>query len=139
MRRSLGLHECLPQANPKSSRLESGNDGGGLCSPPTVVLGREHLHLRSVVRELAAAVEANDVSSGYGGCCSITTQLAAHSDGKATPFVPTTEDQIEKIHKPFSIEATRRAHGLDTCRLKATQPARVAPFLKLGRIVRHCT
>ncbi|HEY4930996.1 MAG TPA: hypothetical protein VII23_05450 [Terriglobales bacterium] len=53
--------------------------------------------------------------------------------------MPTTEDQIENIHKPSSIEATRQALGLDTCRLEAAQPMRVAPFLKLGRIVRHGT
>src|SRR5271157_156596 len=81
-----------------SSRLETGNDGDGLCRPRSAVFGREHLHLRPVVRKLAAAIEANNVSPGYGGCCSAAAQLAAHGHGEGAPFVPTTEDQIEKTH-----------------------------------------
>src|ERR1035438_384713 len=112
MRRSLGLRERLPQANPKSSRLRTGNDGDGLCRPRSLGLGREYLHLRPVIRELAAAIEANNVGPGYGGCCSSAAQFASHGDGEAAPFVPTTEDQIEQTHKPSSIEATRQTFGL---------------------------
>jgi hypothetical protein len=75
-----------------SSRLETGNGGDGLCCPRSAVFGREHLHLRPVVRELAAAIEADNVSPGYGGCCSAAAQLAADGDREAAPFVPTTED-----------------------------------------------
>jgi len=89
-----------------SSHFETGSDGDGLFRPRSPGSGREHLHLRPVVRELSAAIEPDDVSSGYGGYCSITTQLAAHSYGEATPLMPTTEDPVEKIHKPSSIEAT---------------------------------
>src|ERR1035437_2541146 len=103
------FRECLPQANPKSSHLETGNDGDGLCRPRSSGFGRDYLHLRPVVRELAAAIEANNVSPGYGGCCTGAAQLAAHGDGEAARFVPTTEDQIEQTHKPSSIEATTHA------------------------------
>jgi len=46
-----------------SSRLETGNDGDGLCRPRSAVFGREHLHLRPVVRELTATIEADHVDS----------------------------------------------------------------------------
>src|SRR5664279_4521598 len=59
-----------------SSHFETGSDGDGLFRPRSPGSGREHLHLRPVVRELSAAIEPDDVSSGYGGYCSITTQLA---------------------------------------------------------------
>ena len=66
-----------------SSHFETGSDGDGLFRPRSPGSGREHLHLRPAVRELSAAIEPDDVSSGYGGYCSVTTQLAAHSYGDA--------------------------------------------------------
>jgi hypothetical protein len=87
-------------AQQASSRLKTGNNGYGLYPPRSVEVGREHLHLGPVVRELAAAIEADNVSSSYGGRCSSATQLAAHGDGKGASFVPATEDQIEQTHKP---------------------------------------
>jgi len=96
-----------------SSRLETGNDGDRLCGPRCAGFGPEGLHVRPVVRELAAAIEADNVSPGYGGCCSAAAQLAAHGDREAAPFVPTTEDQIEPTHKPSSIEATTNAASRD--------------------------
>ena len=62
---------------------------------------------------MPAAIEANNVSPGYGGCCSAGAQLAARGDGEAAPFVPTTEDQIEQTHKPSSIEAMIHAASRD--------------------------
>src|ERR1019366_3381842 len=92
-----------------SSCPETGNNSDGLCRPCSVGIGRKHLHLRPVVRELAAAIEANHVCSGYGRCCNAAAQLAAHRDGKTAPLVPTTEDQIEQTHKPSSIDPTIHA------------------------------
>ncbi len=91
------------------------------------------------VRELAAAVEANNIRTGNGCGCHAAALFAVHRGREAAPSVPTTEDQIERIYKLSSIEATRQALGRDTCHLEATQPMRVATFLKLGRIVRHGT
>ena len=76
----LGLREW-PSAK-ASSRLETGNDSDGLCRSRSAVFGREHLHLRPVVRELTAAIEANNVSPCHGCCCSAAAQLAAHGNGK---------------------------------------------------------
>jgi hypothetical protein len=70
-----------------------------------VGLGREHLHLRPVVWELSTTVEANNVCPGYGRCCDAAAQFAAHGNGEAVPFVPTTENQIEQTHKRSSVEA----------------------------------
>jgi hypothetical protein len=39
--------------------------------------------------------------SGYQRCRSAAPQFAAHADGEAAPFVPTTEDQIEQTHTPL--------------------------------------
>src|ERR1017187_1487508 len=96
---ALGLREW-PQAqgNPKSSRLETGNNGDGLCRPSTVGFGCEDLHPQPVIRELAAAIEANRICSRSSRCCSAATQSAADRNGETTPFVPTTEDQVEQTH-----------------------------------------
>src|ERR1017187_3858176 len=105
-----------------SSRLETGNDGDGLRRPGSVGFGREDLHLRPVVRELAAAIKANHVCPGYGRCCRAAAHFAAHGDGEAAPFVPTTEDQIEQTHKPSSIEATPHAASRNSARLQKREP-----------------
>jgi hypothetical protein len=105
-----------------SSRLETGNDGDGLSRPRSVGFGREDLHLRPVVRELAAAIKANHVCPDYGSCCSAAAQFAAHGDREAAAFVPTTEDQIEQTHKPSSIEATHQAASRNSARLQRREP-----------------
>src|ERR1035437_263883 len=87
-------------AQQASSRLKTGNNGYGLCRPRCVGVGREDLHLRPVVRELTAAIQANNICPCYGGCCNAAAYFAAYGDGEAAPFVPTTEDQIEQTHKP---------------------------------------
>ena len=89
------------QAGPKSSSLETSNDGDRLCCPGNVGwFGCEDLHLRPVIRELATAIKANHVCPRYRRCCSAASHSAAHGDREAAPFVPTTEDQIEQTHKP---------------------------------------
>ena len=92
-----------------SSHFETRNDGDGLCRPRSAGLGHEPLQLRPVVRELAAAIEANHVCPCHGCCCNAAAQLAAHGDGEGAPSVPTTEDHIEQTHKSSSIEAAIHA------------------------------
>ncbi len=94
----------------RQAALRPGTMVTGSAAPAAWGFGREDLHLRPVVRELAAAIKANHVYPGYGSCCSAAAQFAAHGDREAAAFVPTTEDQIEQTHKPSSIEATRRKH-----------------------------
>jgi len=67
----------------------------------------EHLHPRPVVRELVAAIGADDVSSGYAGCCTITTQLAARTVmGKLRLLCQQPKTRSNRLIESAWIEAT---------------------------------
>src|ERR1039458_9831661 len=102
----------------RQAALRQGTMVTGSAAPAAWGFGREDLHLRPVVRKLAAAIKANYVYPGYGSCCSAAAQFAAHCDREAAAFVPTTEDQIEQTHKPSSIEATHQAASRNSARLQ---------------------
>ena len=93
------MRSFVPRERPEhgaSSHLEAGNDSGGLGRPTITGLGREHFDLRSVVRELVAAVETDNVSFSYRGCQSRCDAACPQGDRETAPLVPATEDDVEQ-------------------------------------------